>query len=175
MFSITSSGRAILTVTQSYCGPTSLSMFRLHQVGTQSREYSEYTAFESMLELADRGWYYCCRPGSKKIAAYKPGEEKVWFYHRKICRHYLHVLLLSETLFSAGLREICHFQASSYYKTLIFMLQHCPTQLNSVKPRQTLDFYKLLQQQQVSKKHAKNMRAQMEPEDQGARSNHIPK
>ena len=167
MFTITTSGHKTLTVTQSYCGPVPLARFRLHKgVGSGKGEYCEYVAFESMLELAEKGWSYQQMPGSKTLPSYKPGNAKVWFFHNHICRHYLQVLLLSERMFSAGLQEIFHFQASSYYKTLIHHLLHVPEQLNNVKPRQTLAFYKLLQQQ-AQKKPMGQPRDGLEPDNVG--------
>ena len=164
-FSITTSGRKTLTVTQSFCDPQPLAKFRLHAGEHGKGDYSDHTAYESMLELSSRGWVYQQRPGSKQLPSYKKGGHKVWYYCKHICRQYLQVLLLSESLFAAGLQEICHFQATAYYRTLIFLLQH-PSHLNSVKPRQTLNFYKLLQQQ-VSGRSRRQRENQLESESGG--------
>ena len=152
-------------VTQSYYDPKPLAKFRLHTGKHGTGDYSDHTAYEPMLELSSRGWFYQQRPGSKQLPSYKKGDQKVWYYCKHICRHYLQVLLLSESLFAAGLQEIFHFQATAYYKTLIFLLQH-PSHLNSVKPRQTLDFYKLLQQQ-VSGRSRRQRENQLESESGG--------
>ena len=107
-------------MTQSFCDPQPLAKFRLHAGEHGKGDYSDHTAYESMLELSSRGWVYQQRPGSKQLPSYKKGGHKVWYYCKHICRQYLQVLLLSESLFAAGLQEICHFQATAYYRTLIF-------------------------------------------------------
>ena len=156
-------------MTQSYCDPQQLAKFRLHTHGHQGNgkgaDFSDYTAFESMLELAARGWSYEQRPGSKKLSPYKAGCQKMWYYSKQICRHYLQVLLLADDLFSLGLQQIYHYQSTSYYKALVFMMQH-PAQLNIVKPWQTLDYYKILQQRAHKKP---TMRDRLESEDGGGK------
>ena len=72
-FSIATSGRKTLTVTQSFCDPQPLAKFRLHAGEHGKGDYSDHTAYESMLELSSRGWAYQQRPGSKQLPSYKKG------------------------------------------------------------------------------------------------------
>ena len=122
--------------------------FKLHkEMGTNTTgDFSDYVQFECMLELAGQGWSYTERPGSKRLPSYKPGCPKLWFFNKTISRHYLQVLLLSDKLFGLGLKEIFHFQASAYYKTLLHLMKF-PVRLNDVRAWQPLEFYKVLQQQ----------------------------
>ena len=146
MFTIVPSGRGLLLVTQECVSPAPFAEFRLHPSDNTKSDFAEFLPFEAMLELKKRGWYYTQRTPSRKLSTYTPGSEKHWFFHKTICGYYLRVLLLSEKLFSLGLREVCHFQASTYYKTLLSMMKH-PNRLNDVKPWQSHAFYKVLQQQ----------------------------
>jgi hypothetical protein len=117
--------------------------------------FNEFSTFEIFLELCHRGWSYEQRKSSRKNdPIYTPGGQKLWLYNRSISRHYLQVLLQSNLLFAAGLEAIYHHQPSSYYKALL-NVKRDKRSLTSVKPRQPLSFYKLLQQKE---KHGKNNR-----------------
>lgn len=148
MFSITERGRESLGVSQFFCNSQPLMGFRLHKPGPRgdTSDFSDYVPFEAMLELSHQGWSYQQRPSSRRIPSYTSGGQKCWFYSKVVCQHYLRVLLQSEKMFSLGLREIFHFQPSSYYKTLLYLIKY-PDKLNNVRPWQPFDFYKLVRQQ----------------------------
>ena len=169
MFTITAKGRERLAVVQSYCNPKPLTHFRLHkELGSDMGDFSGFVQFESMLELTERGWNFSERSGSKRLPSYKPGNEKLWFFNKTISRHYLQTLLLSDVLFQLGLKEIFHFQASAYYKTLLHLMKF-PHRLNDVQAWQPLEFYKVLQQQ-AHRRPAQQIRARegdMEVDDGG--------
>lgn len=146
-FILTLRGRDSLVVDQHYRDPARLIHFRLHNVSSKS-DCFDLVPFEAMLELARRGWTYEHRKMSRKLQPVLPDGSvpKVWFYHSNVCKYYLRALLNADKLFSLGLKEIHHFQPSTYYKTLLLMMQH-PERLNDVKPWQNRAFYVLLQQQ----------------------------
>lgn len=145
MFIITDVGRQLVHVMQSYIEPCLLVQFRLHGSGSLT-DFGEFVPFESMLELTRQGWTYVQQAGSRRLPSYKQGGPKIWYFHKRICGQYLRVLLSSEKLFSLGLQEIFHYQATQYYKSLLMMMKY-PSQLNAVKPWQTHSYYKVLQQQ----------------------------
>lgn len=169
-FTITNAGRDLLRVTQAYSGACLLVQFRLH---ANVSAYDDFVPFESMLELTKQGWTFVQQAGSRRLPSYKRGEQKVWYFNSKICGQYLKVLLLSEKLFSLGLREIFHYQATQYYKSLLLLMKF-PAQLNTVKPWQTHAFYKVLQQ----KSHSRTVKPddntfEMEAEDAGGLNNYV--
>ncbi len=169
-FNITNDGRDLLRVTQAYSGACLLVQFRLH--GNVS-VYDDFVPFESMLELTKQGWTFVQRAGSRKLPSYKRGERKVWYFHNKVCGQYLKVLLLSEKLFSLGLQEIYHYQATQYYKSLLLLMKY-PEQLNTVKPWQTHTFYKVLQQKSHNRRVNPNANTfDMETEDAGGLNNYV--
>ena len=146
MFTIVPRGRGLLLVTQECVSPAPFAEFRLHTSDNTKSDFVEFLPFEAMLELTKRGWYYTQQTASRRLPAYRAGTEKRWFFHKTICGYYLRVLLVSEKLFTLGLRDIYHFQASTYYRTLLYMMRH-PHHLNDVKPWQSHAYYKVLQQQ----------------------------
>ena len=164
-FYITDKGRQGLELTQAYHNPKLFAQFRLHDLTTG--QVSDLSPFEAMLELTRRSWTYVKRKPSKKLDAYCPGGQKIWYYSSTVCRHYLQVLLNVDKLFAGGLNRVVHFQPSSYYKTLLFMLEHNSSKLNDVKPWQTLAFYTVLRQQARRRGRARtanNVNPEMEEE-----------
>lgn len=152
MFCITRLGMGCLETTQTFNTPCLLLQYRLHKLST-SRKIADMvtqlvtlSAFELMQELGHQGWTSEMKQPSKKIESYKAGANKLWYFANSISIPYLQCLLLSQSLFDSGLRELHHFQPVQYYKTLIYFLQHVPERLNDVIPNQALPFYKLLRQ-----------------------------
>ena len=155
MFCISERGRNILELTQTFKSPMLFAKFRLHDAKSKA-DFADMVPFEAMLELTQRSWTYSQRKASRKLEAYKRGGQKIWYFNTTVCRHYLQVLLSSDSLFEQGLDEIAHFQPTAYYKTLLFMLAKDASQLKRVKPWQTLSFYTVLRQQVLRRRAPKH-------------------
>ena len=145
----------MLIVNLVYTTPRQFARFRLHD----SSDSGDMVPFESMLALAHRGWTYERKTPSRKLAPYKQGTQKTWYFNKTVCKYYLRVLLNSGRLFELGLKDIYHFQPSAYYRTLLFMMKY-PEQLNTVSPWQNRAFYVLKQQ------HAPRARARQSEESE---------
>lgn len=141
-FCIGQLGQTLLGVTQSFSSPDHLASFRLHQ--SDKMDCNELVPFEAMLELSKQGWVHVQRKCSKKIASYKQGESKIWYFNKTVCKYYVRSLLSADRLFRLGAKEIHHFQSTAYYKSLLMMKQ--PEHFEMISPWQPLAFYQLLQQ-----------------------------
>ena len=146
-FCITGRGAGVVVPTRSYHACVALVTFRLHGAPVV---FEELVFYEAMLELTAQGWTFSRQNPSKKVEPYKPGGAKVWYFVDKVNGtgvHYLHTLLYASILFQHGLKGVFHFQPSSYYKTLLHMMKHSPSQVDSVLPNQTHSYYKILRNQ----------------------------
>lgn len=146
-FFLTQKGLNILGVNRSFTPSGLLAKFRLHS-SPKTSEYGDLVFFEAMLELNVQGWTLSCEKPSKKVESVKPSStSKTWYFSgAKTYVQYLHALLYSGTLFELGLPELFHFQSSSYYKTLLYLMKHFPARLCRIKPNQPHAFYKILRE-----------------------------
>ena len=146
-FFLTQRGLDILGVNRSYTPSGLLAKFRLHS-SPKTSEYGDLVFFEAMLELSVQGWAFSFEKPSKKIESMKPSStSKTWYFSgTRTYVQYLHALLFSRTLFELGLPELFHFQPSSYYKTLLYLMKHFPARLGQIKPNQPYAFYKILRE-----------------------------
>lgn len=153
MFNITPTGLRALQMTQ-----TCASSSRLCKLVPKSESLATLNIggdFSLIIELGTKGWTFERGTPSKKMKPYRPGDQKIWYYHlqnRKggINSRYLGVLAKSDELFNGGLKEIFHWQQKGYYTALLAVPHE---QLNSVLPWQPRAFYQLLLQRLKTRKN----------------------
>lgn len=151
MFAISAAGLSTLELSRTCFNPCTLVEYRLHDPSeNKQHDINQFPVFELILELSRAGWTYCQQSKSKKTPPYTQGSSKQWFFHKAIDKRYLRILLQSESMFAAGLRQIYHFQGSGYYSALL-SVKSDGQKMNTIKPWQPLAYYKLFLQNRKQK------------------------
>jgi hypothetical protein len=140
----------VLNITQTCSASSRLSEY----IPDSLAELNVGADFTLILELSKQGWKFESGAPSRKQPPHKPGDAKIWYYHRQnkkggINQKYLMVLAKSQMLFQQGLREIHHWQLKSYYATILTV---AASDLPDIKPWQPLSYYKVFLQKYSKKR-----------------------
>ena len=157
-FAITEKGADGLVVHQTstfHCLLSRFSSADAQGSGVDALDLAHCTDFDLVLALGQGGWQVRQEKPSRKTIPYKPGAEKVWYYHRStakggITRKYLTALLQVEKLFAKGVKELFHFQPGGYYAAIL--QDNDP---GKVLPWQSKEYYKVLLQRSRPAKRAR--------------------